>query len=484
MKYRLSLDLGVSSIGSAIINLNDDNESLSIVDAGVRIFKVSEGAEDRRLKRQARKNNERTKVRLKLLAKKLFEAGFWESLSQYGSKEIQDLSPYAIRAHAANHKLNSPNELGRALLHLAKHRGAGFIEAFNEPEDKILDDEEKPNTRISKKERKLSSYEILPEHLKSSGARTIGEYFNMRLRKSYKKSNLNVGNIVRQRKDYVGDNSSVDYAIPRYLVKDEFNIIWNKQANYYPELKDDYLKKEIYNILFFERPSAPFATADCIYVDGEKRLLKAHPLSERKRIYEEVNNIRLLTEIEKRKLHKTERDKVINELLLNGEKANKTSVRRILDFNKKTDIVFADEKGIKPYLYSTKEFKQIPTFANISEEKLIELAEFVAEPKILNDKYGRLYSESDLTLKLKEKLDISDERIIGELLAKLPKGRGSLGITATRKLLEIFETYVVSHREATDFLVRSGDDRFKAEEILAQEIQGKHKTSNEASRKR
>ena len=45
MKYRLGLDLGVSSIGSAIIELDEQNNPKNIIDAGVRIFEVSEGAE-------------------------------------------------------------------------------------------------------------------------------------------------------------------------------------------------------------------------------------------------------------------------------------------------------------------------------------------------------------------------------------------------------------------------------------------------------
>ena len=50
MKYRLGLDLGVGSIGSAIIELDEQNNAKKIIDAGVRIFEVSEGAEERRLR--------------------------------------------------------------------------------------------------------------------------------------------------------------------------------------------------------------------------------------------------------------------------------------------------------------------------------------------------------------------------------------------------------------------------------------------------
>ena len=49
MKYRLNLDLGESSIGSSLIELDQNNMAKDISDAGVRIFEISEGAEERRL---------------------------------------------------------------------------------------------------------------------------------------------------------------------------------------------------------------------------------------------------------------------------------------------------------------------------------------------------------------------------------------------------------------------------------------------------
>lgn len=481
MKYRMSFDLGVSSIGAAVIALNETNEATEIHDSAVRIFPLSEGAEDRRQKRQMRKNNERTKKRLKLLAEKLHEKGFWFSdspITPLGKKNeksnIYILSPYTIRAHAIRGKLNDPNMLGRAILHMAKHRGAGFVEAFEGVTDEDMSEEDN-NSGKKKKEKKLSSYELLPKYMKESCAETLGEYFDMRLRQD-----SGEGKIVRQRQNLVKEKP-VDYAIPRYLVKDEFHRIWDKQAQYYPALANNDFKQKIYGILFYERPSAPYATADCIYIDGEKRLLKAHPLSEKRRIYEAVNNIRMETDGDRRKLEKKERDAVIDDILMKGQNANKTSVRKLLfDGSKKYDVIFADEEtGIKPYLYSREDFTMLPAFDDMNEEKLIKLAEFMAEPVIPNDTQGRLYREDDFVAKLKEMLGAGDEKQIGDLLAKLPSGRSMLGITATQEILKLLKTGVPendvpSQREAADYLVKSGDERFKAEEVLAQEMQGKY----------
>lgn len=483
MQYRLSLDLGVSSIGSAAIALNVQHEASEIMDAAVRIFPVSEGAEARREKRQARKNNERTKKRLQLLATALHEKGFWASETQETPKSKQNehpynISPYAIRAHAIHSKLNNPHELGRALLHMAKHRGAGFIEAMENIEEDEAPEDGEPKKK--KKEKELSSYALLPKYMRESDAETVGEYFHMRLHKGYRNKSLLTGHVVRQRTTSLTNNKPVDYAIARYLIKDEFYRIWDKQAQYYPALHDEDFKQKIYDILFYERPSAPFATADCIYVDGEKRLLKAHPLAEKRRIYEATNNIRLATDGGRRKLTRKQRDIIISDILMQGKNANKTSIREALGFDRKTDVVFSDkETGIKPYLYSKEEFTQLPAFTNMTEEKLTTLVEFMAEPRNPNDALGRLYSEDATINILKGMLGIEDEIQIGELLAKLPKGRTMLGITATKKILELLENGIPgneapSQREAADHLVKSGDMRFKAAEVLAQESQGKY----------
>ncbi|MBR6409080.1 MAG: hypothetical protein IKS23_02410, partial [Alphaproteobacteria bacterium] len=107
MKYRLGLDLGVGSIGSAVIELDEQNNAKRIVDAGVRIFEVSEGAEDRRLKRTARKNLVRTRKRLKLLAKKLYENHLWVNETPEGTDKLKSKSPYKIRYDALNGKLDN-----------------------------------------------------------------------------------------------------------------------------------------------------------------------------------------------------------------------------------------------------------------------------------------------------------------------------------------------------------------------------------------
>lgn len=442
MKYRLGLDLGVGSIGSAVIELDNENNAKDIIDAGVRIFEVSEGAEERRLKRTARKNLVRTKKRLELLAKKLFENGLWPNENPEGTDKLKSKSPYKIRTDALNEKLASPYYVGRAILHIAKHRGAGFVSASEETEEEILEEGEKSKA-------KKSSYDMMQHHLKETNSRTIGEFF-------YNKIISGKGNdkTVRQKK-YAIEKNIVDYAIPRYLVKDEFNKIWDKQAEFYPQMKKENLKKEIYDILFYERPAAPYATGKCIYFREEDRLLKAHPLSEMRRIYEEVNNIRILNDMNKRKLTLEERDSIVNKLLLKGQNAGKQAIKKLLNLSAQHKISLVDDRVIKAYLYSRPEFANNKHLQNMNENELSSFIEFLAEPKMSKDKNARLYNEDALIEYLKPILKIDDEKEIGNLLTKLPKGRGMLGISATKIILEKLKEDVVTHREITDKLAET-----------------------------
>lgn len=459
MKYRLGLDLGTGSIGSAVIELDNEDNAKDIIDVGVRIFEVSEGAEERRLKRTARKNLVRTKKRLELLAKKLFENGLWPDENPEGTDKLKSKSPYKIRTDALNERLASPYYVGRAVLHIAKHRGAGFVSASEETEEEILEEGEKSKA-------KKSSYDMMLYHLKETNSRTIGEFF-------YNKIISGKGNnkTVRQKK-YAIEKNIVDYAIPRYLVKDEFNQIWDKQAEFYPQMKKENLKKEIYDILFYERPAAPYATGKCIYFREEDRLLKAHPLSEMRRIYEEVNNIRILNDVGKRKLTLEERDSIVNELLLKGQNAGKLTIKKLLNLSTQHKISLIDDRVIKAYLYSRPEFANNEHFQNMNEDELSSFIEFLADPKMSTDKNARLYNEDALIKHLKPILKIDDEKEIGNLLTKLPKGRGMLGISATKIILEKLKADVLTHREITDALSKT-DKRFMAEEEIARQNQGK-----------
>lgn len=459
MKYRLGLDLGVASIGSAIIELDDENNPKQIIDTGVRIFEVSEGAADRRAKRTARKNYKHTQKRLALLAQLLFENGLWPTKTSDGTPEARANSPYRLRFHALQENLINPYHIGRIILHLAKHRGAGFVSIAEEQAEEIL--EEGDN---QKKKKKKTSYELMFDYLTQTNSQTLGEYFYKRLTED---------KIIRQRK-FATEKGIVDYALPRWLVKDEFNKIWDAQAQYFPQMQKEGLKKQVYDILFYEKSPAPYATGKCIYFENEDRMLKAHPLSEMRRIYEQVNNIRLQMLKDNLKLTLEQRDKIVNNILLKGKNAGEKAIRKELNLTRQVAVILPNEGNtpLAAYVYATPLFQENEVFKNLSQDKLEELVDFLANPvKDPNDPNSRLFNEDEIIQKISERLNISSEKTAAQILNKIPKGRSMLGPSATKIILEKLKAEVISHREVTKNLTEN-DPRFTAEEERIRQMQG------------
>lgn len=126
MKYSLGLDIGTTSIGWAVIDL----ENKRIHDVGVRIFEKPEDpqsgkslAEPRRTARSTRRRLKRRKQRLNALKT------FFVTHDLLTREEIEQLlspnnhyDPYEIRARAVAEKVSTP-ELFLALYHITKRRG-------------------------------------------------------------------------------------------------------------------------------------------------------------------------------------------------------------------------------------------------------------------------------------------------------------------------------------------------------------------------
>ena len=124
MKYSLGLDIGVTSIGWALV----DEEKKRIHDIGVRIFERAENpkngeslAKPRRDARSARRRTRRRRQRLNALKR------FFVSRNLLGEAEINAAllrpnDPYALRVKALDEKLTN-EELFISLYHIAKRRG-------------------------------------------------------------------------------------------------------------------------------------------------------------------------------------------------------------------------------------------------------------------------------------------------------------------------------------------------------------------------
>ncbi|QLB12427.1 CRISPR-associated Csn1 family endonuclease [Bisgaardia hudsonensis] len=131
LNYILGLDIGIASVGWAVVEIDKEENPIGLIDVGVRTFEKAEVAKTgeslalaRRLARSTRRLIRRRAFRL-LKAKRLLKK--YEILTQddfISSKEIKGLphNPWELRVKGLTQKL-SQKEWAAVLLHLLKHRG-------------------------------------------------------------------------------------------------------------------------------------------------------------------------------------------------------------------------------------------------------------------------------------------------------------------------------------------------------------------------
>lgn len=128
--YRIGLDIGIASVGWAVLENNSEDEPIRIIDLGVRIFdkaeipKTGESlAMPRRMARTTRRRLRRRKHRLDRIKWLLQQEGLIEIdsfMERYYSGNLPDV--YRLRYEALDRKLTD-EEFAQILIHIAKHRG-------------------------------------------------------------------------------------------------------------------------------------------------------------------------------------------------------------------------------------------------------------------------------------------------------------------------------------------------------------------------
>ena len=130
LNYRIGLDIGIASVGWAVLENNSDDEPIRIVDLGVRLFDKAEQpktggslAGPRRMARTTRRRLRRRKHRLDRIKWLLQQEGMIDIeqfMKRYHSANLPDV--YKLRYEALDRKLKD-DEFAQILLHIAKHRG-------------------------------------------------------------------------------------------------------------------------------------------------------------------------------------------------------------------------------------------------------------------------------------------------------------------------------------------------------------------------
>lgn len=442
MPTTLGIDLGVASLGWALLE-NDTR----IIDLGVIIFSAAAGAgrdpqsgaplaERRREARAARRRRDRFIARRSALLGKLIGLGLFpgdpatglgrrqnEPFPNAETKALAEVDPYDLRRRALSEPL-SPHEIGRAIFHLNTRRGF----KSNRKADRGRNEPESGKIAVAG--------QALTEAM---GKRTLGQFLADR---------LEAGQPARVRMG--GENQSYDFYPQRDHLEDEFDRIWQAQERHHPELLTETARETIRRILFFQRPLKTPEVGYCTFAgmvgmpQDERRLPKAHPLFQERRLYEEVNNLKIVAAgAAARDLTLDERDKLILALrdkkimtfatlgkkvlkLAEGERFNKESETRKDLLGDEVRAEMSDEKRFGD------RWKHFPLDRQL---KIIERLQDEENPDVL-------------LAWLKSDCGLDEAAALAVAKANLPEGHGRFGETATRRLIEALKAGVVTYDKA------------------------------------
>ncbi len=277
--YRLGLDLGANSLGWAIIWLEAPEAPRGLGPGGVRIYSdgrdpqsKTSNAVTRRVARGARRRRDRYLLRRRRLMEALIEAGLMPA-EEAVRKVLERLDPYDLRARGLGEALPL-HQLGRALFHINQRRGF--------KSNRKTDGRNEESGVIAEAGAKLR------EAMLGVSARSLGEYLALRHARR---------DPVRARNVSSGAKADYDFYPQRAMLKEEFRLLWQAQARWHPELTQE-LYDRLFDLVFYQRPLVSPPVGKCS-LDPAKglddlegfRCPWAHPLAQRYRILQEVNNL-------------------------------------------------------------------------------------------------------------------------------------------------------------------------------------------------
>ncbi|TQV78979.1 type II CRISPR RNA-guided endonuclease Cas9 [Denitrobaculum tricleocarpae] len=436
MTYTLGLDLGTNSIGWCVLDLNSAGQPEGIRDIGVRLFSDGRNPKDktslavaRRTARSARRRRDRYLRRRTKLLRLLKEHGL---LPHSGSAldavfDPKQNDPYEIRSRGLKSKL-SLHELGRAIFHLNQRRGF----KSNRKTDGGGDEE-------SGKIR--SGVEKLRQAMTEAGAESLGAY----LQQLHAKGGSVRTRLTPQPADPgKKPQSGYDFYPERAMIEEEFDLLWTRQSRHHATVLTDRARDETRDVLFFQRRLKPKEPGKCRFNPEEPRLARAHPLAQRIRIFQEVNNLRIVApDQSERELTQDERDSCAL-ALLSTPKRTFGQLRRLLKLP--PDSRFNLESEIR------KDLKGDETAAVLAHKKCFGANWRSFDSEQQESIVERLLEEEDeetLIAWLIAEQNLTEETARFTVRRNLPDGHAGLGITATRGILAQLEASVAVFAEAT-----------------------------------
>jgi len=230
------------------------------------------------------------------------------------------------------------------------------------------------------------------------------------------------------------------------MLIDEFGIIWDKQAEYYPGILTAELKEKVADELFFQRAITSPPPGKCPYFPDEDRLPRLSRLFQQRRIYEECNHLRISDKSGRaHELTLDERDLLV-EHLMTGEDLNITAIKKLLELGPSHKVSLENVEtrtGIKGY-----PFDKILGDEAVMGPRWNETGDETRDAIL-----GILARVHDHGKALRQIMPLvgGDQNLARRIVAAdMPSGWGHMGRTATIKILEKLKESVVPARIAED----------------------------------
>ena len=300
LNYILGLDIGIASVGWAMVEIDDKENPVRLIDLGVRVFERAEVpktgdslAAARRSARSLRRLIRRRAHRLLRTRRLLKHEGALkpEDFDENGFIKLLPNTPWQLRAAALDRRL-APLEWAAVLLHLVKHRGY-LSQRKNEGETA---DKELGALLKGVADNTLA--------LQAGDFRTPAE---LALNKFEKES----GHIRNQRGDY-------SHTFSRKDLQAELVLLFEKQKEFGNPYVSDDLKNGIENLLMTQRPALSGDAIQkmlghCTFEPAEPKAAKNTYTAERFIWLTKLNNLRILNQGNERPLTDAERTTLMDE---------------------------------------------------------------------------------------------------------------------------------------------------------------------------
>ena len=432
IKYKLGLDLGSTSLGWAVVELNDKDNPTRLVDMGVRIFPDGRDAQShepanvtRRTARGMRRRSDRILLRKKRTLELIKKYGLDFDIRADKSLE----NPYALRVQALDKRL-SPSELGRVLFHFSVRRGfkSNRKETRGQVGGKISNATERLASAMGKCDTSDGGYTY---------EQTLGQwqYEN----KQYRFKNLFNGTMMRD-----------DALYPtRDMYLDEFHKICDAQQ--LPEQMRTEFEHAIFNQGDMKSPQPGY----CQFEDQEFRAYRYEPEFQKWRALQRINQLKILGQGIEEELTNEQRQKLYDTVLNTFEGVRRTQSGAVkISFSEIKRQLGLSVRNTKFNLESNKNEDGVQINVDTTGFGFFEIGEFDFWNSLSADQRSEILKkindsnleDDDVINYLIQNYNLSLER--AEKIIKIPleDDTANVSLKAIRKMLPFLEQGDLYHK--------------------------------------